>query len=77
MKTYAIIAAVGVLIFVGGFYFLFRSFNTSGTSTKEAKNETAILGQLDNPSLEEYKKLNNAEFEEQAIPLNDESMSQL
>jgi len=74
MKTYVIIAVVGLLVFVGGFYFLYNSFKQDQVKTL---SDEEILLQLDDSKRDEFRIRNNAEFEEQAIPLNDEAMSQL
>lgn len=74
MKTYVIIAVVGLLVFLGGFYFLYSSFRQSAVKTV---SDEEIISQLEGSRRDDFRKINNAEFEEQAIPLNDEAMSQL
>lgn len=77
MKAYWVIAISGILVFVGGFYYLYYSFNKQTAATTNSQSETALLEQLDEEGKAEYQMLNNAEFENEAIPLNEEAMGKI
>lgn len=68
-KTYIVVAIAAMLIFAGGFYLLYYSFS-GRLITKD--NESAILNQLDEQVKDKVITKNNAEFEERALPLNED-----
>ena len=68
-KTYIVVAVAAMLVFVGGFYLLYYSFS-SKLITKD--NESVILNQLDEQVKNQVITKNNAEFEERALPLNED-----
>lgn len=75
MKTYVIIAGAGLLIFAGGFLFLYSLLNKDADS--KVQNKTAVVEQLDEAGKTQFTALNNAEFEDEALPLTEEGMSKL
>lgn len=77
MKVYWWIVAGGAVIFILGFGYVFYSASKKSDTTITSQSENEAISELDDEDQDEYHSLSNAEFEDGAIPLNDEGMSNI